>query len=115
MMKFNEEYEGVSLSVAMEREEELTCDIRLYEEQLLRLQLKLQKKSIDIDEYTNDYDIISSKLTGVKEKLQRLSREINSRIQDYDSEDNLDEIDTEEFVENYYAEIGEDGWENLYD
>ena len=109
----------IELSELMEREDELLCDISLYEEQLLRLQLTLQKKKITVEEYTDDYQATSSKITKLKETMKSLSQEINSRIKDYDESDYyFDDLDTEELVELmdnelYFEEKLRGG--NLYD
>lgn len=110
-MEFNDNLRKLELSSLMEREDELTCDIKLYEEQLLGLQLSLQKKDIDVDEYQNDYDIISLKVTSLREKMRGISIEINNRIKDYDNYDeDIDSLGNEDFVDQY--ELHEQ-WDNF--
>lgn len=100
-MEFNENLRKVDLSILMEREDEMMCDIRLYEEQILRLQLTLQKKEITVEHYNDDYDSISSKITNLKEAMRSVSIEINSRIKDYDEFGDVDELSIEELVDDY--------------
>lgn len=83
-----------SLSELMEREDEILCDISLYERQILDLQLKFQKGKIDIDEYNQALEIINIKITALKEEIVGVSSMINSRIKsndmDYDTEEDCD-------------------------
>lgn len=100
-----EDYEGqTDLSVLMEREDEMQCDVQLYKDELLRLQLKLQKKQISLEEYTESYDSISTRKAKLEDKLGKLSLEINSRIQDYDEFDDISDID---LLNEYYDSFGE--------
>ena len=101
-MEIDKNLREVDLSMLMEEEEEMTCDIRLYEEQLLNLQLSLQKKKITNEEYQNDYNIISAKSTSLRESMKNISIEINSRIKDYDEySDEIDYWRTEDFIDDY--------------
>lgn len=116
-MDFNGNLRKIDLSILMEREDELMCDIRLYEEQILRLQLTLQKKEITVEHYKDDYDTISSKITRLKELMQSISIEINSRIKDYDEFGDVDDLSIEELVDgyDYESEFEERMREKWYD
>lgn len=114
---YNDELRSVELEILMEKEDELMCDISLYNEQIIRLQMSLQKKEIEIEQYTEDYDILSLKVTKLKETLSGISKEINSRIKFYDdTERNIDDMGNEEFIEEFLEEyelddFGLRGWD----
>lgn len=98
---------NVGLEVLMEREDEMMCDISLYNEQIIRLQMSLQKKEMTVTEYNNDYEILSSKVARLNESLKIISKEINIRIKDYDDGDlGIDEMDNEQFVESFLDDYG---------
>lgn len=84
----------LSLSEMMEKEDEILCDISLYERQILDMQLRFQKKKIDLDEYNENVGIINIKITALKEELMAVSSMINNRIKsndlDYDTEEDCD-------------------------
>lgn len=91
--------ERKSLSELMEEEEMLQCDIDLYSEQILRLQLNLQAKKITYQDYTASFETINNRINVLRDKLNDISYAINSIIVDdyssgsadiYDIEDNDD-------------------------
>lgn len=96
----------LSLSELMEREDEILCDVSLYERQILEQQLRFQKKKIDIDEYNESVQLIKIKITALKEELVSVSSMINGRIKSNDFDYN-----EEEDCDVFGVPLEEDFWE----
>ena len=92
-------FNGDNLARLMEREDELFCDISLYKNQIFQLQLDFQSRKIDIDEYTNSYDLISAKISLLTDELSSVSSSINNIIRDFN---NGEVGNYEEYNDGYY-------------
>lgn len=109
MNKYDGDFSHVEVTQLIELEDELNCDIDLYNESIVRLQLTYQRGEKPFKEYMEEFDILNSKIEELREYRNNLTLVINSRIKDFDS-DNIFELDNGEFVDNFYKELQKGGF-----
>lgn len=103
MKDYNVDFSKYSISEMIELEDEVRCDIDLYNEQILRLQLDYQAKKIPFSKYEEDYSIINEKVIMLTSVLAELGFLINSRIKFPDELDG-DGYSVEDFVQFYLTD-----------
>lgn len=60
-------------------------------------------------EYMSEFEILNEKIEQLREYRDNLTLVINSRIKEFDN-DNIFELDNEDFVENFYKELQDGGY-----
>lgn len=103
MKDYNVDFSKYSISEMIELEDEVRCDVDLYKEQIIRLQLDYQAKKISFSKYEEDYSIINEKIINLTDTLGQLGLLINSRIK-YPDEFAGDGYSIEDFVEFYLSD-----------
>lgn len=101
MNKYDVDFTNVSIGELIEKEDDLTCDIDLYKEQILDLQLAFQRKDIDYKKYMNDYQNIYEHMQKLIDYKSNISHIINQRIK-YSDDDDTMELKNNDFIEFYY-------------
>ncbi|ARM66136.1 hypothetical protein AM2_009 [Lactococcus phage AM2] len=109
MNKYDGDFSHVEVTQLIEYEDELNCDIDLYNESIIRLQLSYQRGEKPYKEYMSEFEILNDKIEQLREYRKNLTSIINSRIKEFDNDD-IFELDNEEFVEQFYKEIQDGGY-----
>lgn len=110
MNKYDGDFSHVGVTQLIEYEDELNCDIDLYNESIVRLQLSYQRGEKPLKEYLSEFEILNGKIEQLREYRDNLTLIINSRIREFEDDD-IFELDNEEFVEQFYKEMRNGGCE----
>lgn len=104
MNKYDGDFSNVEVTELIELEDELNCDIDLYNESIIRLQLSYQRGEKPYQEYISEFEIFNDKIEELRGYRDNLTLVINSRIRDFDN-DNIFELGNGEFVDSFYKEL----------
>lgn len=104
MNKYDGDFSKVEVAELIELEDELNCDIDLYNESIISLQLSYQHGEKPYQEYISEFSIFNDKIEELRGYRDNLTLVINARIRDFNNE-NIFELDNGEFVDDFYKEL----------
>ena len=100
MNKYDGDFSHVEVTQLIEYEDELNCDIDLYNESIIKLQLNYQRGEKPLKEYMSEFEILNGKIEQLREYRDNLTLVINSRIKEFDN-DNVFELNKENNKKNF--------------